>query len=79
MLSNRTAVDIDLNEASLLNAQIAVRTNFRDIAGLKILARARKLVIAPGNEPTAIRLTKTELRPGTADNDVSILLGSLGS
>lgn len=78
VLSNRTTVDIDLNEASLLNAQIAVRTNFRDIAGLKILARARKIVIAPGNEPTAIRLTKTELRPGTADNDVNAILSTAG-
>jgi hypothetical protein len=78
VLSNRAAVDIDLNEASLLNAQIAIRTNFRDIAGLKILARARKLVIAPANEPTAIRLTKTELRPGTADNDVNAILSTAG-
>jgi len=77
-ISNRPTVDIDLNEASLLNAQVAIRTNFRDIAGLKILARARKLVIAPGNEPTAIRLTKTELRPGTADNDVNAILSTAG-
>jgi hypothetical protein len=77
-IANRPVVDVDLNEASLLNSQVAIRTNFRDIAGLKILARARKLVIAPGNEPTAIRLTKTELRPGTADNDVNAILSTAG-
>lgn len=77
-IANRPAVDADLNEASLLNAQIAIRTNFRDIAGLKMFARARKLIIAPQNEPTAIRLTKTELRPGTADNDTNAIMQTAG-
>jgi hypothetical protein len=48
---------------SLLNGMIAIRTNFRDQAGLKIFARARKLLVPPQLEPVAIRLTKTELRP----------------
>jgi hypothetical protein len=77
-IANRPAVDIDLNEASLLNAQIAIRTNYRDIAGLKMFARARKLIIAPQNEPTAIRLTKTELRPGTSDNDTNAIMQTAG-
>jgi hypothetical protein len=77
-IANRPTVDIDLNEASLLNAQIAIRTNFRDVAGLKMFARARKLVIAPQNEPTAIRLTKTELRPGTSDNDTNAIMQTAG-
>ena len=77
-IANRPTVDIDLNEASLLNAQIAIRTNYRDIAGLKMFARARKLVIAPQNEPTAIRLTKTELRPGTSDNDTNAIMQTAG-
>ena len=29
-------------------------------------------------EPVAIRLTKTELRPGTADNDVNAILTTAG-
>jgi hypothetical protein len=29
-------------------------------------------------EPVAIRLTKTELRPGTADNDVNAILSTAG-
>jgi hypothetical protein len=31
-----------------------------------MFARGRKLIVPPQLEPTAIRLTKTELRPGTA-------------
>mgnify|MGYP006269323719 FL=1 len=72
-VSNQSSTNADLNEASLLNGQISVRTNFRDQAGLKLFARARKLVIPTYLEPTAARLMKTELRPGTADNDVNAI------
>jgi len=68
----------DLNEATLLNAMIAIRTNFRDQAGLKVFARGRKLIVPPALEPVAIRLTKTELRPGTADNDVNAIMMTAG-
>lgn len=77
-VANRPATDVDLNEATLLNGMISVRTNFRDQAGLKIFARGRKLVVPPQLEPTAIRLTKTELRPGTADNDVNAIVSTAG-
>jgi hypothetical protein len=77
-VANRPAVDADLNESSLLNAMIAIRTNFRDQAALKVFARGRKLVVPPALEPTAIRLTKTELRPGTANNDVNAILTTAG-
>lgn len=72
-IANQPSTQVDLNEATLLNAMIAIRTNFKDQAGLKIFARGRKLIIAAYNEPTAIRLLKTELRPGTADNDVNAI------
>ena len=78
VVANRPAVDADLNESSLLNAMIAIRTNYRDQAGLKVFARGRKLVVPPALEPTAIRLTKTELRPGTANNDVNAILTTAG-
>jgi hypothetical protein len=68
----------DLNESTLLNAMIAVRTNFKDQAGLKVFARARKLIVPPALEPVAIRLLKTELRPGTADNDVNAIQSTAG-
>ena len=77
-IANRPSVDTDLGEASLLNAMVAVRVNFRDQAGLKVFARARKLIVPPALEPVAIRLTKTELRPGTADNDVNAILTTAG-
>jgi phage major head subunit gpT-like protein len=77
-VANRPAVDVDLNEATLLNGMISVRTNFKDQAGLKVFARARKLVVPPQLEPVAIRLTQTELRPGTADNDVNAIKGTSG-
>ena len=68
----------DLNESTLLAAMIAVRTNFKDQAGLKVFARGRRLVVPPALEPVAIRLTKTELRPGTADNDVNAIMMTAG-
>jgi len=77
-VANRPTTDVGLNEATLLNAMISVRTNFKDQAGLKVFARARKLVVPPQLEPTAIRLTKTELRPGTADNDVNAIMMTAG-
>ena len=77
-VANRPTVDMDLNEGTLLNAMIAIRTNFRDQAGLKVFARGRKLIVPPQLEPTAIRLTKTELRPGTADNDVNAIFTTAG-
>jgi hypothetical protein len=77
-VANRPAVDVDLNEATLLNGMISVRTNFKDQAGLKMFARARRLVVPPQLEPVAIRLTKTELRPGTADNDVNAIMMTSG-
>ncbi len=76
--ANRPTVDVDLNESSLLNAMIGIRTNFKDQAGLKMFARGRKLVIPAALEPVAIRLTKSELRPGTADNDVNAIMMTSG-
>ena len=77
-VANRPTADVDLNEATLLNSMIAIRTNFRDQAGLKVFARGRKLVVPSSLEPVAIRLTKTELRPGTADNDVNAIMSTAG-
>lgn len=76
--ANRPTVDVDLNESSLLNAMIQIRTSFKDQAGLKMFARGRKLVIPAALEPVAIRLTKSELRPGTADNDVNAIMMTSG-
>ena len=77
-VGNRPTTDVDLNESTLLNGMISIRTNFRDQAGLKVFARGRKLIVPPQLEPVAIRLTKTELRPGTADNDVNAIVSTAG-
>ena len=77
-VANLPSTQVDLNEATLLNGVIGVRTNFKDQAGLKVFARARKLVVPPQLEPVAIRLLKTELRPGTADNDVNAIHSTAG-
>lgn len=66
-------VQTDLNEGSLLSAMIGIRRNFVDQANLKIFARARKLIVPPELQPVAIRLLQTELRPGTANNDVNAI------
>ena len=77
-IANAPTTNVDLNEATLLNAMVSIRTNFRDQAGLKMFARGRKLILPPQLEPVGIRLTKTELRPGTADNDVNAIFSTAG-
>ena len=78
VVQNTPSVQVELNEATLLNAMIAIRTQFKDQAGLKVFARGRKLVVPAALEPVAIRLLKTELRPGTADNDVNAIMSTAG-
>jgi len=73
VIQNTPLTQVDLNEASLLNGMIQVRSQFRDQAALKVFARARKLLIPVALEPVAVRLIKTELRPGTSDNDVNAI------
>lgn len=77
-VANTFSTALDLNESSLLQGMINVRSSFVNEAGLKIYARAKKLVVPVALEPVAIRLTKTELRPGTANNDVNAILSTSG-
>lgn len=74
-IANKPTTEVDLNETSLLNALITVRSTWRDNAGLKIHARGRKVVVPPNLEPIALRLFRSELRPGTAQNDVNAVQG----
>lgn len=74
-IANQPSPDVDLNETSLLNALITIRTTWKDNAGLKIHARGRKLIVPPNLEPIAIRLFRSELRIGTGNNDVNAVLG----
>jgi hypothetical protein len=76
--ANTSATPKSLNETSLLAVMANVRSNFVNERGLKIMARARKLIVPVNLQPVAIRLLKTELRPGTADNDVNAILTTSG-
>ena len=78
--ANTFSVQLDLNESSLLQACINIRTNWVDEANLKIKGRPRSdgLVVPISLIPVAERLTKTELRPGTANNDVNAIRGMEG-
>jgi len=69
---NRPAVDADLNETSLEQAVIDIAA-FVDERGLLIAARPRKLIVPPALMFVATRLLQTELRVGTADNDLNAL------
>lgn len=73
--SNRFAVDLDLNEASLMQAIKNIRTNWVDERGLKIKGRAKKdgLMVPVQLQDVAERIVKTELRPGTANNDINAI------
>jgi len=70
--SNRPAVASDLNETSLEQSVIDIAA-FTDERGLLIAARPRKLVVPPALMFVATRLLQTELRVGTADNDINAL------
>lgn len=77
-VSNKASPAVSLNETSLLNAQVAINANWRDNANQRMNAKPRRLVIPPTLEPVAVRLLKTELRPGTANNDVNAILSVQG-
>jgi hypothetical protein len=62
----------DLNETSLEQALIDIAA-MKDERGLKIAAKARKLVIPSALQFTAERLLKSQGRVGTADNDINAL------
>ena len=70
--SNIPTTAADLNETSLEAAVIQIAA-WVDERGLLIAAKPRKLVIAPSNMFVATRLLETELRVGTADNDINAL------
>jgi hypothetical protein len=75
--SNRPTVAADLNETSLEAAVIQI-AGWTDERGLLIAAKPRKLVVPPSLQFVAERLLQTELRVGTADNDINALK-SMGS
>ena len=70
--SNRPSTNSDLNETSLENAVIQIAA-WTDERGLLIADKPRKLVVPPALQFVATRLLETNLRVGTADNDINAL------
>ena len=70
--SNEPAVPADLNETSLEAAVIQIAA-WTDERGLLIAAKPNKLIVPPALQFVATRLLETELRVGTADNDINAL------
>jgi hypothetical protein len=70
--SNEPATGADLNETSLEAAVIQI-AQWTDERGLLIAAKPKKLIVPPQLQFVATRLLETELRTGTADNDINAL------
>ena len=70
--SNEPSTAADLSESSLENAIISIG-GFADDRNIPVAVQARKLVIPKELAFTAKRILKSELRVGTADNDVNAL------
>jgi hypothetical protein len=72
VLSNELATAADLNETSLEQALIDIAA-FTDERGLLISTQGRKLIIPSELQFVADRLTQSQLRVATADNDINAL------
>jgi hypothetical protein len=72
ILSNELATAADLNETSLEQALIDIAA-FVDERGLLISTQGRKLIIPSELQFVAERLTQSQLRVATADNDINAL------
>ena len=70
--SNTLATAADLNETSLEQAMIDIAA-LTDERGLKIAAKAVKMIIPSALQFTADRLMNSAQRVGTADNDINAI------
>ena len=68
--SNTQSTMADLNETSLEAAVIQIAA-WTDERGLLIAAKPKKLIVPPALQFVATRLLETQLRVGTADNDIN--------
>ena len=70
--ANRPSVDVDLSEAALEDAMIAIM-GFQNDRGLLINVMPRSLIIARNEWYNANRILKSVYTPGNANNDVNVL------
>jgi hypothetical protein len=73
--SNTQSTPADLNETSLESAVIQIAA-WTDERGLLIAAKPKKLVVPPSLQFVATRLLETQLRVGTADNDINAIVNN---
>ena len=73
--SNTQATAADLNETSLEAAVIQI-AGWTDERGLLIAAKPKKLIVPPALQFVATRLLETQLRVGTADNDINAIVNN---
>jgi hypothetical protein len=73
---NRPTTDVDLGVTALQNALIDIE-NTKDDRGRPINLRAQLLIISPEDRFTAEEILQSELKPGTANNDINALKGKL--
>ena len=71
-VSNTLSTQADLNETSLEQAMIDISA-MTDERGLRIAARALKMIVPPANQFNAERLMKSQGRTATADNDLNAI------
>ncbi len=71
---NASTSGITLTEANLNTGLLAMRSQLDD-KGMPIMAKANILLVPPELEKDAQILTKSQLRPGTADNDYNYYEG----
>ena len=70
--SNKLATAADLSETSLESILIQI-ADMKDDRGLRIAAQGTKLIIPTAYTFTAERLLDSQLRTGTADNDINAI------
>ena len=71
-IANTSIVPLGLNEAAYDMASNQIR-GFRNYRNLLISAKARKLIVPVALRRVAMRLEKTDRRPGTANNDINAM------
>ena len=71
-VKNTLTTQADLNETSLEQAMIDIAA-MTDERGLRIAAKAVKMIVPSANQFAAERLMKSQGRTGTADNDINAL------
>lgn len=74
--SNASATGITLTEVNLNTAILAMRAQLDD-KGMKIGVKASTLVVPPALLKTAVEITKSSMRSGTANNDMNFYEGML--